>query len=323
MAVEFATTHPAVVISYRGAVAHYNGNEAERAIQMLAAITGNIDNPGGRCCAVGAEWVYPTGPNAPAAPRKLDILDGFPGQVAFPNHHVSHQVFDLIRDGSHGRPDVYLWYCYQPVYSNPNVASNIEVLKNEEYLPFTVAVTPFYDESAALADLILPDATYLERWDWEDNVAPNQVPEYYIRQPLVPPLGEARDFKDVCVELARRLGFDLGFDSAQDFVRQSCELTPAVREAGGFRRMVMEGVYTPPEEPHYFGYMKTIDPARLGGENVLFDEQTGVYWDWTNPPPIAAKKPLARVIARRKTPTKATSASKWATASSPVSNPTS
>jgi anaerobic selenocysteine-containing dehydrogenase len=56
---EFAEIKPAVVISYRGAVAHNNGNDTERAIQMLAAITGNIDNPGGRCKAVGAHWKYP------------------------------------------------------------------------------------------------------------------------------------------------------------------------------------------------------------------------------------------------------------------------
>ena len=62
LALEFAKTKPACVISYRGAVAHYNGNDTERAIQTLAAITGNIDNPGGRCRAVGAKWKYPKGP---------------------------------------------------------------------------------------------------------------------------------------------------------------------------------------------------------------------------------------------------------------------
>jgi anaerobic selenocysteine-containing dehydrogenase len=170
---EFATTKPAVVISYRGAVAHYNGNDTERAIQMLAAITGNVDRPGGRCRGVGAKWHYPHGPEDKPKAKKLDILDGFKGKVTYPTHHISHQVLDVIRDGSQGRPDIYMWYCYQPVYSNPQVQRNIEVLKDEEMLPYTVCVSPFYDESAALADLILPYATYLERWDWEDMVSPN------------------------------------------------------------------------------------------------------------------------------------------------------
>ncbi|MFQ5589494.1 MAG: molybdopterin-dependent oxidoreductase [Nitrospiria bacterium] len=222
LAREFATTKPAVVISYRGAVAHYNGNDTERAIQMLAAITGNIDNPGGQCRVVGAKWRYPYGPAKKPKAKKLKVVDGFPGEIALPTHHVSHQVLKMIKDGRGGRPDIYMWYCYQPVYSNADVEENIAVLKDERLIPYTVSVFPFYDESSALADLILPDATYLERWDWEDMVSPNQVPEYYLRQPLVKPLGEVRDFADVCCELAERMGFPLGVESKKEFVRQSC-----------------------------------------------------------------------------------------------------
>jgi len=281
IAYEFATNFPAVVISYRGAVAHYNGNETERAIQMLAAITGNIDNPGGRCRAVGASWKYPKGAAQKPEPRKLKIVDGFDGQVAFPTHHVSHQVFKMIKDGSHGRPEVYMWYCYQPVYSNGEVQENIDVLKDETLLPFTVAVSPFYDESTMLADLILPDATYLERWDWEDMVGPNQIAEYYIRQPLVPPKAEVRDFKDVCCELATRLGFPLGYNSAREFVEQSCELTPAVKKAGGFDYMKQHGVLTDPDaKPSYYAYRDEVAPESIAQDGVLYDKASGVYWQW-------------------------------------------
>jgi anaerobic selenocysteine-containing dehydrogenase len=50
IAVAFATAKPACVISSRGASATYNGVETERAIQMLAAITGNIDTKTRRHC---------------------------------------------------------------------------------------------------------------------------------------------------------------------------------------------------------------------------------------------------------------------------------
>ncbi len=281
LARDFAKNHPAVVISYRGAVAHHNGNDCERAIQMLAAITGNIDIPGGRCRAVSPKWKYPKGPQGLPKKRKLDILDGFKGVIPLPTHHISHQVFDVIADGSQGRPDIYMWYCYQPVYSNPQTGKNIEVLKDESIIPFTVAVTPYYDESAALADIILPDAPYTERWDWEDMVSPNQVPEYYIRQPMVPPPDGVRDFKDVCIEMADRMGFPLGYESAKDFLRKSCEMTPAIKQAGGFDFMVKRGVYIDPEDkPKFYQFKKIISPDALSGDTVLFDEATGVYWDW-------------------------------------------
>ncbi|VAX23358.1 Anaerobic dehydrogenases, typically selenocysteine-containing [hydrothermal vent metagenome] len=280
-ALEFAKTKPAVVISYRGAVAHYNGIDSERAIQTLAAITGNIDNPGGRCRPAGAKWKYPKGPKDKPKAKKLKIVDGFKGQIALPTHHASHQVLEVIADGSYGRPDVYMWYCYTPVYGNGDCKRNIEILKNEKLIPFTVCVNPFYDESAALADLILPDVTYLEKWDWEDMVSPTQVPEFYIRQPMVKPLGEARDFCDVVCEMARMMGFPLGFENKEEFVKISCEKTPGVKEAGGFEYMKKHGVWSDLKaKPKYFGYKKEVKEKNLVKDGVILDEATGVYWNW-------------------------------------------
>ena len=281
IAVEFATARPACVISSRGASAAYNGVETERAIQMLAAITGNVDNPGGRCLAVAPRWNYPAGPKDKPASRKLDILDGFEGEVTLPVHGVGHQVLKMIKDGRRGRPDVYLWYNYNPVFSNGNVQENIDVLKDESLIPYSVSVTPFYDESAALADLILPDAIYLEKYDFEDGVSPSQVPEYYIRQPVVPPQGDARDFKDVCCELAERMGFPLGFKSAEQFVKESCELTPEVERNGGFRRMKKRGVWHDAKAtPLFYSYKKAIEAKTVQEEAVINDQATGVYWNW-------------------------------------------
>ena len=282
IAIEFATARPACVISSRGATANHNGVETERAIQMLAAITGNIDNPGGRCRGVVPEWKYPAGPEDKPAPRRLEILEGFEGEVVLPVHSVGHQVLRMIKDGRSGRPEVYLWYNYNPVFSNGNSQGNIDILKDESLIPYTVAVTPFYDESAALADLILPDAMYLETYDFEDGISPAQIPEYYIRQPVVKPQGEARDFKDVCCELAERMGFPLGFNSGEEFLKQSCELTPAVKEkAGGFNGMKKWGVwYDKKAEPEYYSYRQPVSTDSLQADGVILDEVTGVYWNW-------------------------------------------
>ncbi len=282
IAIEFATTKPACVISSRGASANYNGVETERAIQMLAAITGNIDNPGGRCRGVAAKWTTPAGPEDKPQPKALDILKGFEGDAALPVVGLGHQVLKLIKDGRGGRPDVYMWYNYNPAFSNGDAQESAEILKDESLIPFTVAVTPFYDESAALADLILPDATYLEKYDFEDGISPDQVPEYYIRQPVVEPQGEARDFKDVCCELAEKMGLPLGFKSGEKFVQQSCKLTPDVNsKAGGFSKMKKQGVWHDKDaEPLYRSYAIPAEPEALEEDGVIFDEATGVYWNW-------------------------------------------
>jgi anaerobic selenocysteine-containing dehydrogenase len=280
----FAKADSAVVVSYRGTIAHQNGSDQERAMMLLAAITGNVNSPGGRCQGVGAGWSAPSskpGQKTGGKISALDINDGFPGQVAYPTHHVSNQVLKMIKDGQNGRPEIYIWSCYNPVYVNGEMEENRAIMMDESLMPFLVSVNIVYDESSALADIILPDVTYLERWDWEDMVSPTQVAEFYFRQPLIKPLGESRDIGDMWVGLAQRLGIELAWTSKEDFVRQSCEMTPGVKEAGGFEYMKTHGIWHDEgAQPDYFGFKTKIPAEALSAEGVIFDEATGVYWNW-------------------------------------------
>jgi thiosulfate reductase/polysulfide reductase chain A len=112
-------------------------------------------------------------------------------------------------------------------------------------------------------------------------VSPTQIPEYYIRQPFVKPLGESRDLKDVVCDLAARMGFPLGFNSAEEFVKKSCEKTPDIKKAGGFEYMKKHGVYHDPNaKPKYYGYKKATKEADLKKDGVIMDKATGTYWNW-------------------------------------------
>ena len=278
LAREFATKTPAVLVTYRGVVAHYNGNEGERASQMLCAVTGNIDKPGCRMKAVGAGWKFPKIKSN--AKKKLDIFDGFPGQAAYPTHHVSHQVLKMIKDGSHGRPDMYIAYCYTPAYANGDVQENIDILKDEKLIPFFVSVDPFYGDSTMYADLILPDTPFTERWTCEDMVSPSRVAEFYIRQPFTKPMGEARDFSDVVFDLAKRLGVDMGgAKSHEDYVRMTCDSTPGVKEAGGFEYMKKNGVWHDKNaKPQGSVYKTAVPESVYKAKGVVLDKASGVYW---------------------------------------------
>jgi len=277
---DFASNKPACVISSRGAGGHFNGVETERAIQMLAAITGNIDNPGGRCQGAVPGWLFPRGPKEKPKPAILSFIEDKEAS-ALPGIGAGHSILKRIKESGE-RPGVYMWYHHNPAYANANTQETIDVLKDESLLPFTVAVTPFYDETAALADLILPDTTYLERFDIEQGVSANQVAEYALRQPFVAAQGEARDFKDVCLELAERMGFPLGFKSSEDFIKKACKLTPLVKKkARGFRGMKKRGVWHDKKAaPVYYAYRQRLDNKTLAADGVLLDEKTGVYWNW-------------------------------------------
>jgi len=262
LALAFANNRPSTVVTYRGAVAHHNGTECERAALMLDAIVGNIDVPGGRCKAVGASWKNSF--KAPSGKKAMHLGDGGHHEVAFPNHHMSQRVLEGIASGEHGRPDIYLVYCYNPAYVNGDCKRNIEILKDESLIPFLVVSDVALSETGELADLLLPDATYLERWDWDNMVSYNMIPEYYIRQPLIEPLGEARNFPDVLAEVCTKIGKPPTFSTMEEFVRDACETTPDVKAAGGFDYMKKKGVLVPPDaQPSYRKHEKELDGAEI------------------------------------------------------------
>jgi len=272
LALEYGKNTPSLCISYRGATQHYNGVQTERAIMMLQAIAGNIDRPGGNCRAVGAKWKYPFSKPKTKA-KKLKIVDGAKGLYAYPTHHASHQVLNMIDKGP-DRPYIYMTYCYNPAYVNGDCGTNVSVLKDESKIPFLVSVDVALSETSELADLVLPDATYLERWTADDMVCANQIPEYYIRQPMVKPLGETRNFADVVCDIANKMDMGLGFNSAEEFVKAACDNTPGVKEAGGFEYMKKHGAwYDKSAKPKYYSHTKEVDVSK-----AVMDEATGVYY---------------------------------------------
>jgi len=85
-----------------------------------------------------------------------------------------------------------------------------EALKNYKFIiPSCLTL----DEQSEFADLVLPDAIYLEKLETLPNKLnwshTGQTGYFYwgIRQPIVKPVRESRDWGDVLVELADRMGF--------------------------------------------------------------------------------------------------------------------
>ena len=61
-----------------------------------------------------------------------------------------------------------LMYYTNPLFSTPDVNRMYEAFKQ---IPFIVNFTPYLSESAQHSDIILPDRTYLERWQ-DDPIYP-------------------------------------------------------------------------------------------------------------------------------------------------------
>jgi len=106
-------------------------------------------------------------------------------------------------------PDV--WFVYR---TNPAISfwDTQGVTDKIARFPFVVAFAYTHDESNHFADVLLPDATDLEGLQLLRLAATKYQEQFWdhegfaLRQPVVQARGEARDFSDICTELARRCG---------------------------------------------------------------------------------------------------------------------
>jgi menaquinone reductase, molybdopterin-binding-like subunit len=103
--------------------------------------------------------------------------------------------------------DTLLVFSANPAFTVPDGGNFTAALKK---IPFVVSFSPYRDDTASMADLILPDCTYLEKR--EDVVWPVglQYPFYAVSNPVISPLYETRNAGDVIMELANAVGESVG-----------------------------------------------------------------------------------------------------------------
>lgn len=118
---------------------------------------------------------------------------------------VGQLVYPYIKEGRQ-KVSVYMSFTLGAAFGYPEANAAREVLIDEELIPFHVAVDIGYGEQTALADMILPEATSLERWDYHSTNCYGLVPYTGVRQPLVKPQGEAKSIQVILRELAHKIG---------------------------------------------------------------------------------------------------------------------
>ncbi len=190
---------------------------------------------------------------------------------------VGQLVYPYIREGRQ-KVDVYMSYTLGASYGYPEAALAREVLLDEKLIPFHVAIDISYSEQAALADIILPDATSLERWDAHSTNNYGLVPYTGIRQPLVEPLGEARPVQIMLRDLARRIGggmeahFD--FEDLEDYYRAWYANVPI-----SWEELKRRGIWYDEKRPKDYGLHEREVPASELGGSVTDPETSIVYRD--------------------------------------------
>ena len=194
-----------------------NSFQTERAITTLNALSGTLLTTGG-CLAAEASRINLGTPPQPPYPRTTARrLDGVPWK--YPLVPLKLGVFQDLRDAIiSGDPyQAHGWFISRqnPIASLPDRKRTIEAFNK---LDFIVVVDILANESAWFADVILPEASYLERYD-PLHIVDEKI---FIRQPVIEPLGKAKSALWIYKQLAERLGLSdyFQYEDEEDYLRQ-------------------------------------------------------------------------------------------------------
>lgn len=204
-----AEARPAVLL-HPGRHTSWYGDDTQRARAMaiLTALTGSWGRKGG----IFLPTPFKTGKlNLPPFPKSQRGRADGAGSV-FPFASEEQGVTNgLVEATLSGKPyPIKGWIIY-----GQNVLESIpqrqKTLAAIEQLDFIAAVDVMPMEQINYADLVLPEATYLERYDLPHIVAGAKRPFLALRQPAVEPLHESKPGWWIAREMARRLGLEAYF----------------------------------------------------------------------------------------------------------------
>lgn len=193
LAVDYAKSKPAALLIGIGLQRHSNGGSTVRAIDALAAVTGNIGIPGG-----GANFAnFRVTRYIDHAYLKGDDLE--PRQRYYPKPKLAEALLNL-QD-----PPIDFLYISR---SNPlvQVGDSNKLRSAFSKLPFVVTSEHFMTDTAAASDLVLPSTYFLEEEDLFFNSMSHQYLNYGAK--VVDPPGECRPEYDFLNDLAGLLGLN-------------------------------------------------------------------------------------------------------------------
>ncbi len=221
LAYQFVSQKPSVAILGGGAFDHENGYQNTKCVSLLNWLVGNVGKKGG---------IFFFG---------------------MPREQISGTTLiqTISRLKNNNTPiDIYFSYLSNPAYSDPECDKSASFLKDEKTTPYLVVMDTHMTETAMLADLVLPAATYLESWGAEFAPPMDGIPVLNIRQPVVSllspaetlrspsfdsgkllenvfqPLGEAKEVGNVCLKMAKYLGGatkrTLPYKDTQEFISE-------------------------------------------------------------------------------------------------------
>ena len=202
----FATAKAPVAICGKGK-GYLNGDAREfMAVQALNALTGNINKPGG--VLMGASLPLSPLPDVEVDDLAAESLKMSGMEQEETGLSAYFSDFSALTDGilsDKGQNiDTLLVFSSNPAFTLPDGGDFYQSLT--KLPPNIFSFSPYFDETAFMADFILPDHTYLEKFD--DFPCPSSIQYnfYGMLQPVIKSLYDTENSGDVLIRLAGMIG---------------------------------------------------------------------------------------------------------------------
>ncbi len=238
---------PVSMHAMRGISAHRNGFHTCRIIHILQLLLGTVDTPGGHRYRPPFPRHIPCPTRPSGKPEQINVCEALPGMpLGFPGgpedllveedgtpvridkafsweaplaiHGLMQNVITNAWKGDPYKIDTLFMFMANMAWnSSMNTSAIMKMLTDHEpgsddyRIPHIIYVDAYQSEMVAYADLVLPDTTYLERWDCisllDRPISDPDAPADAIRAPVVEPDRNVRPFQDVLLDLGHRLEF--------------------------------------------------------------------------------------------------------------------
>ena len=144
------------------AAGNLGGWQVARALQFLGVLAGAVGTPGGT--APNAANKYIPAPPLMPSPSKVWNEMLLPKEYPLAFFEMSFLLPHFVKEGR-GKLAMYFTRVYNPVWTNPDGMSWIEMLTDESKVERHACLTPTWSETAWFADYVLPMGHASERHD--------------------------------------------------------------------------------------------------------------------------------------------------------------
>ncbi|MCB9014066.1 MAG: molybdopterin-dependent oxidoreductase [Bacteroidales bacterium] len=214
---EMFNASPAVII-HPGRHVTWYGDDTQRlrAVAILNALLGSWGRRGGFYNPAVAS--VPNYPHPPFPTPSRTWRDAFPGQFNLADETLASGLCDATIPAPTRSCSFKAWLVSGTNLINtlPDQAKTLEAIKS---LEFIAVIDTMPMEITSWADVILPECTYLERYDTL-RVSPHRKPAIALRMPAMEPKDNTKSAYWIAREIASRLGLleYFPFEKLEDYL---------------------------------------------------------------------------------------------------------